>query len=152
MASTPSVLGFGRLLAHSLLLYLAGHAVAIPAPTEAATEFTALFPLPKLPCQVPTVRREWRSLQPIQRVQYLEAVKCVMRKPPVTKSDIPSVTNRFEDFLAIHIQKMKQIHYVVSSVHPHLRQHHESHSLTRYYTGHLPPLAPVVSLAIRKGA
>ena len=110
------------------------------------------------PCRDPVVRKEWRTLSPAQRTQYIQAVKCVMRKGPILPKRIPSVTSRFEDYLASHITKMTQIHYVVSPVSPAQSSPLSTVPGSTLYTlltarlGLLPPLAPLVHLALRARA
>jgi tyrosinase len=43
-----------------------------------------------------------RSLSVAQRTNYVKAVKCMMDKPPISKKHFPIVTNRYEDFVALH--------------------------------------------------
>ncbi|RAK78067.1 tyrosinase family protein [Aspergillus fijiensis CBS 313.89] len=57
------------------------------------------------------VRREWSSLAPADRKKYTDAVLCLMSKPP--KSDpsfAPGARNRFDDFVAVHINQTLWIH------------------------------------------
>ncbi|KAK7214684.1 hypothetical protein V2G26_002687 [Clonostachys chloroleuca] len=64
-------------------------------------------------CSKPTVRKEWRTLSVTERLSYISAVQCLLKKPAITsKSDMPGVTNRFEDFLGTHIAQMEDIHFV----------------------------------------
>ncbi|KAH7007804.1 hypothetical protein B0J12DRAFT_714999 [Macrophomina phaseolina] len=59
------------------------------------------------------VRKEWRSLTTVEKSSYIDAVKCMLRKPPLTsKSVLPGVQNRFEDFLGDHIQQANLTHFV----------------------------------------
>ena len=43
-----------------------------------------------------------RSLSVDERKRYIKAAECMFAKPPATKSLFPIVTNRYEDFVAIH--------------------------------------------------
>jgi tyrosinase len=43
-----------------------------------------------------------RSLSVSQRTDYIKAVQCMMSKPPISKKFFPVVTNRYEDFVALH--------------------------------------------------
>ncbi|PYH43760.1 tyrosinase family protein [Aspergillus saccharolyticus JOP 1030-1] len=57
------------------------------------------------------VRREWSSLAPADRKKYTDAVLCLMSLPP--KSDpsfAPGARNRFDDFVAVHINQTLWIH------------------------------------------
>ncbi|KAI9152191.1 N-acetyl-6-hydroxytryptophan oxidase ivoB [Paramyrothecium foliicola] len=58
-----------------------------------------------------TVRKDWAALSAKERTSYINAVKCLQKKP--SKSDrtwAPGVRSRYDDFLAIHIDKTPQIH------------------------------------------
>lgn len=58
-----------------------------------------------------------RTLELAERLQYIEAVKCLMEKPPQTSTkDVPGVRNRFEDFLATHIVNADDVHFTVGGV------------------------------------
>lgn len=47
-----------------------------------------------------------------------------MNKPPLTPtSDVPGVSNRYEDFLGTHILQQEEIHFVVS-LRPFFRGNH----------------------------
>jgi hypothetical protein len=43
-----------------------------------------------------------RELSLNERKQYIDAVKCLMNKPPIAKKYFPLVNNRYEDFVALH--------------------------------------------------
>jgi tyrosinase len=43
-----------------------------------------------------------RSLTVDQRKRYIKSVQCLLNKEPVTKKTFPVVTNRYEDFVALH--------------------------------------------------
>ncbi|KAI5863699.1 Di-copper centre-containing protein [Durotheca rogersii] len=59
-----------------------------------------------------SVRREWGTLSKAERKAYTDAVLCLQRLPARTPtSDVPGVRSRFDDFVAIHIQKTPVIHY-----------------------------------------
>lgn len=58
------------------------------------------------------VRREWGTLSAWERKSYTNAVKCLMSKPAKTPSSLaPGVKNRFDDFVATHINQTMEIHY-----------------------------------------
>ncbi|TVY66761.1 N-acetyl-6-hydroxytryptophan oxidase ivoB [Fusarium oxysporum f. sp. cubense] len=64
-------------------------------------------------CKNPIVRKEWRTLSTPEKRSYISAVKCLLKKPALTtKSDLPGVTNRFEDFLGTHILQTSTVHFV----------------------------------------
>jgi tyrosinase len=43
-----------------------------------------------------------RSLTVDQRKKYIKSVQCLLNKEPITKKTYPVVTNRYEDFVALH--------------------------------------------------
>lgn len=58
------------------------------------------------------VRREYGDLTKEERLDYVNAVKCLMKLPPRTSQEIaPGAKSRFDDFNVIHIQKTLQVHY-----------------------------------------
>ncbi|KDR80002.1 hypothetical protein GALMADRAFT_222927 [Galerina marginata CBS 339.88] len=65
------------------------------------------------PCLRPVVRKEWRTLGRTAQKDYLDAVKCILRKPAITpKSVSPGAVARFDDFITTHIIQTFSIHYV----------------------------------------
>jgi tyrosinase len=44
-----------------------------------------------------------RSLTVPERKQYLKSVTCLFEKAPIAKRYFPPVTNRYEDFVALHV-------------------------------------------------
>ncbi|RDW63562.1 hypothetical protein BP6252_11107 [Coleophoma cylindrospora] len=58
------------------------------------------------------VRHEWRTLSKVQQLEYLSAVKCMQNTPPRTKALYSGVQNRYDDFVALHINMTDQIHFV----------------------------------------
>jgi len=55
-----------------------------------------------------------RNLSKKERLEYLDAVQCILTKPPITPLDVaPGVGARYDDFIATHIQQTFSIHYVV---------------------------------------
>ncbi|KAK3321240.1 hypothetical protein B0T19DRAFT_487614 [Cercophora scortea] len=57
-------------------------------------------------------RREWGSLTPGQRIQYTNAVNCLMNKP--SRFNLTAVKSRFDDFVAVHINQTFTIHGTAS--------------------------------------
>ncbi|KAK1757108.1 hypothetical protein QBC47DRAFT_320563 [Echria macrotheca] len=58
------------------------------------------------------VRREWSTLSGNERKDYIRAVKCLMSKPARTPTSlVPGVRNRFDDFVATHINQTMSIHW-----------------------------------------
>ncbi|KAL5360108.1 hypothetical protein BJX96DRAFT_174978 [Aspergillus floccosus] len=57
------------------------------------------------------VRREWGSLSKRERKDYIDAVLCLASKPPkIDPSFAPGARNRFDDFVATHINQTWFIH------------------------------------------
>lgn len=51
-----------------------------------------------------------------ERREYIDAVLCLMDKPPlVSTSEFPGVRNRYDDFVAVHINQTLSIHGTVRS-------------------------------------
>ncbi|WDK13942.1 hypothetical protein CGRA01v4_05223 [Colletotrichum graminicola] len=58
------------------------------------------------------IRREWGSLSRQDKLDYIEAVKCLQSKPSRTpSSEAAGAKTRFDDFLATHINQTTTIHY-----------------------------------------
>ncbi|KAI0168044.1 hypothetical protein BJ166DRAFT_496312 [Pestalotiopsis sp. NC0098] len=58
------------------------------------------------------VRREWATLTSGERLEYIDAVKCLMNTEPITPlSAAPGVRSRFDDFGALHVNKTSMIHW-----------------------------------------
>ena len=57
-----------------------------------------------------------RRLPISERLVYIDAVKCIMRKPPLTSlKDVPGVTSRYDDYVATHIIQADDVHFNVGS-------------------------------------
>ncbi|KAF2186462.1 Di-copper centre-containing protein [Zopfia rhizophila CBS 207.26] len=57
------------------------------------------------------VRKEWGLLLPHERKNYINAVQCVSKKAPKTPASLASgVRNRYDDFVATHINQTLSIH------------------------------------------
>lgn len=75
------------------------------------------------------VRREWYvyprlsknnsnknrgSLSPADRKKYTDAMLCLMSKPPrFSRDKVPGARNRYDDFVAVHINQTMTIHGTV---------------------------------------
>ena len=61
-----------------------------------------------------------RALSDGEKKSYIDAVKCLQKKPPITAHISPGAVSRFDDFQGVHISLAWTIHYVVSfsSVNP----------------------------------
>ncbi|KAK2746484.1 hypothetical protein FQN57_003110 [Myotisia sp. PD_48] len=74
-------------------------------------------------------RREWGSLSEASRLEYINAVQCLQQKPAKSlKADVPGARNRFDDFVATHIQSAPFIHYsgLFLAAHRHLLHLYET--------------------------
>ncbi|KAL2837830.1 hypothetical protein BJX68DRAFT_272915 [Aspergillus pseudodeflectus] len=57
------------------------------------------------------LRREWGSLSKLERKAYIDAVQCLINKPPLVDPDFaPGARTRFDDFVAVHINQTFIIH------------------------------------------
>ncbi|KAI9802053.1 MAG: hypothetical protein M1833_001974 [Piccolia ochrophora] len=57
------------------------------------------------------VRREWSSLTLLERREYIDALNCLMEKPPITPpSEASGVRSRYDDLVATHINQTLAIH------------------------------------------
>ncbi|KAF2220783.1 tyrosinase [Elsinoe ampelina] len=55
-------------------------------------------------------RREWNTLSAKEKKAYISAVQCLQSKPSQVGSAAPGAKNRYDDFVAIHIQQTLSIH------------------------------------------
>ncbi|KAK6542127.1 hypothetical protein TWF694_007894 [Orbilia ellipsospora] len=84
-------------LAAKGLLNLAGYSILHP---------------PKSGCNLGKVaiRKEWTSLTPRERKNYIKAVLCLQSKPAKSGALAPGARSRFDDFVATHINQTFSIH------------------------------------------
>ncbi|KDN66925.1 hypothetical protein CSUB01_10449 [Colletotrichum sublineola] len=58
------------------------------------------------------VRKEWGALTNPERKAYTDAVRCLQAKPNRTPSSLmPGARSRFDDWISVHINQTKTIHY-----------------------------------------
>lgn len=62
------------------------------------------------------VRKEWLSLSDAEKIAYTDAVRCLMSKPSLSGDAAPGAKSRYDDFVAVHIQRTMAIHGTVSVV------------------------------------
>ncbi|KAJ5115229.1 domain di-copper centre [Penicillium alfredii] len=65
-------------------------------------------------CNPSTValRKEWGQFTRLERKAYISAIQCMQQKPKqLPASEFPGVRNRFDDFVATHINYTLQVHY-----------------------------------------
>ncbi|KAE8140114.1 hypothetical protein BDV38DRAFT_280578 [Aspergillus pseudotamarii] len=83
-----------------LLLVLSATAGIALATSAACTSENAL------------VRKEWRELEDAERKDYIEAVLCLRDRPSIlSNEDYPGVQDRWDDFVATHINYTNTIHF-----------------------------------------
>ncbi|XPS99436.1 Tyrosinase [Ascochyta lentis] len=57
------------------------------------------------------VRQEWSAFSKTEKKAYISAVQCLARLPPKTSKEVcPGCRNRYDDFVATHIQQSFNIH------------------------------------------
>ncbi|KAH7123532.1 hypothetical protein B0J11DRAFT_314061 [Dendryphion nanum] len=57
------------------------------------------------------VRQEWSSFSSTEKKAYISAVQCLSKLPPKTSKEVcPGCRNRYDDFVATHIQQTFNIH------------------------------------------
>ncbi|KAH7355704.1 hypothetical protein BKA66DRAFT_540064 [Pyrenochaeta sp. MPI-SDFR-AT-0127] len=57
------------------------------------------------------IRREWSTLAPWEKTDYINAVKCLAKKPAKTPAGVAAgAKNRYDDFVATHINQTLSIH------------------------------------------
>ena len=62
-------------------------------------------------CRQPVVRKEWGSLCRQERLDYISAVLCLQNKPShLPDGLVPGARNRYDDFVATHINQTSHIH------------------------------------------
>ncbi|KAB5560194.1 hypothetical protein GE09DRAFT_82182 [Coniochaeta sp. 2T2.1] len=67
---------------------------------------------PKCTASKIAFRQEYGSLSEQQRLNYINAIKCLQKKPARTpQSLVPGARSRFDDFVAVHINQTLTIHY-----------------------------------------
>ena len=68
-------------------------------------------------CRETTYKTHRGSLSKSARVEYIEAVKCIRKKPAKSSlKDVPGARNRFDDFVATHIVATPYVHKDVRSL------------------------------------
>ncbi|KAI1862675.1 uncharacterized protein JN550_010012 [Neoarthrinium moseri] len=95
-------------LAGLLLVAGAQQAVAVPAPT---TDDISTAASASCAGKDVLVRKEWRSLPKPERLDYINAVKCLMKKPSKNGGVYAGAKSRYDDFLALHIVETDLIHF-----------------------------------------
>ncbi|KAE8353189.1 hypothetical protein BDV28DRAFT_165125 [Aspergillus coremiiformis] len=56
-------------------------------------------------------RKEWRELDNLQRREYIDAIRCLRKRPSVLPNEeFPGVRDRLDDFIATHINYTNTIH------------------------------------------
>ncbi|KAH3920526.1 hypothetical protein HBI56_071260 [Parastagonospora nodorum] len=76
-------------------------------------EYYSKNPYPTTTCTLKNaaVRKEWSTLSPKEKKDYINAVQCLAQKPARTPSSIAAgAKNRYDDFVATHINSTLFIH------------------------------------------
>ncbi|KGM92544.1 uncharacterized protein PADG_11373 [Paracoccidioides brasiliensis Pb18] len=61
------------------------------------------------------VRREWNTLTADEKKEYINAVLCLQELESIwPRSEVPGVRSRFDDFVALHIQQARLVHFTAS--------------------------------------
>ncbi|KAK3381237.1 hypothetical protein B0H63DRAFT_197989 [Podospora didyma] len=61
------------------------------------------------------IRREWGAFSKNEKLDYINAVKCLQSKPAKTPATVaPGAKTRYDDFVAVHVQQTMEIHYTGS--------------------------------------
>jgi tyrosinase len=58
-------------------------------------------------------RKEWDTFSKSQKLEYIEAVKCITTKPSISGDLVPGARNRLDDFVGTHINQTLSIHATV---------------------------------------
>ncbi|PVH98065.1 Di-copper centre-containing protein [Periconia macrospinosa] len=86
-------------------------AVAYPASNDASLKSPLPGASPGCANDTSSVRREWSTLNKLERLSFISAVKCLMSKPSQLPHDeAPGALNRYDDFVATHINQTHVIH------------------------------------------
>ncbi|EEH36257.2 tyrosinase central domain-containing protein [Paracoccidioides lutzii Pb01] len=88
------------------------------------------------------VRREWNTLTADEKKEYINAVLCLQKLESIwPQSEVPGVRSRFDDFVALHIQQARLVHFTASFLGWHryyLWTYEEALRNECGYTGHHP--------------
>lgn len=58
------------------------------------------------------LRREWGSLNAVERRSYIDAVLCMQNKPSnFPEGEVPGAISRFDDFIAVHANNTMSVHF-----------------------------------------
>lgn len=58
-------------------------------------------------------RKEWDSLSDNEKRDYIRAVRCLQTKPSISGNLVPGARNRYDDFVATHVNQTYTIHNTV---------------------------------------
>lgn len=65
-------------------------------------------------CTIKGQRRAWHTFSNTEKLAYIDAEMCLMRKPATI--GLPGTKSRFDEFQAMHQLQAYAIHYVVSKI------------------------------------
>ncbi|KAF4819160.1 Tyrosinase-like protein orsC [Colletotrichum siamense] len=110
-----------------LVLLVIGNSEAGPYPRDSVDRLQDIglanleSHLARLPrasgCSLETAikRKEWSSLKIEERLDYINATKCLANKPPrYSMDEVPGTRSRYDDFVATHIQQTLSIHFTIT--------------------------------------
>ncbi|KAK7037280.1 hypothetical protein VNI00_011271 [Paramarasmius palmivorus] len=92
-------------------------------------------------CENPTVRKEWRELNPTEQAAYHEAVICLMKQPSQRYPDEPKVVSRVDDFTWTHMVVNREAHQTATFLPFHRWFLHEYENALRSECNYTGPLA-----------
>ncbi|KAJ3516016.1 hypothetical protein NLJ89_g1391 [Agrocybe chaxingu] len=97
---------------------------------------------PHASCTNPIIRKEWRNMDRATQKSYTDAINCLLKRPGVyPKTVAPGAVNRYDDYVAIHIQSVYTAHGVGHFLawHRYYIHHYENALRTECgYTGAQP--------------
>ena len=64
-------------------------------------------------CKNPIVRKEWRSLNALEKLSFIAAVMCMQLIPSKTGGTYKGAKSRYDDYQALHIKQTDYIHFNV---------------------------------------
>lgn len=88
-------------------------------------------------------RKEWDSLCDDEKREYIQAVRCLQTRPSISGDLVPGARNRYDDFVATHVNQTLRIHSTGSKA-PHLPS-----SMLSLTSSRLPHMASILCPHLR---
>ncbi|KAK3684111.1 hypothetical protein B0T22DRAFT_469620 [Podospora appendiculata] len=96
--------------------------LALPAASESASapleprsnslfDFSTYSTPEAATCSNPIVRKEWRTLNPLEKLSFIAAVMCMQIVPARTGSVYAGAKARYDDYQALHIRMTDYVHF-----------------------------------------